>query len=202
MNPTSTGRYQLTLRTLEPCARFEAAGQPTALTAALGAAGLRLPARANTSALSDGAVQVDWLGPHRFVISSPMSDEQRLHGLLLQAFSAFEMADVCCTTDMVVRFELSGAGAADVLAQGTGLDVSDASFAPGCAAVTDLWGVAAVIERPQDLPLCRRVIVDRSLAGYVEGWLQTANGLPSALKPGVMRTAAGAESVAQPGAVA
>ena len=201
MNPTSTGRYQVSLRRLEPCARFEAAGQPEALAAALGAAGLRLPARANTSALSDGAVQVDWLGPRRFVISAPTSYEQRLQGLLLEAFSGFEAADVCCTTDMVVRFELSGAGAADVLAQGTGLGVSDSGFAPGCAAVTDLWGIAAVIERPVDLPQCRRVVVDRSLAGYVEGWLQTANGLPSALKPGVMRTAAGAESVAQPGAM-
>ncbi len=202
MNPTSTGRYQVTLRTLEPCARFEAAGQPEALAAALVAAGLQMPARANTSAVSGGAVQVYWLGPRRFVISAPMSDEQRLQGLLLQSFSAFGTADVCCTTDMVVRFELVGSGAADVLAQGTGLDVSDSRFAPGYAAVTDLWGIAAVIERPADLPHCRRVVVDRSLAGYVEGWLQTANGLPSSLKPAVMRTAAGAESVVQPGAVA
>ena len=90
---------------------------------------------------------------------------------------------------MVVTFELAGPGAADVLAQGTALDVSDAVFAAGSVTVTDLWGVAAVVERPADLPGCRRMTVDRSLAGFVEGWLQTANGLRSALKPGVMRTA-------------
>lgn len=202
MNPTSTGRYPTTLRTLDPCARFEAAGQPDALAAALGAAGLPLPARANTSAVSEGGVQVDWLGPRRLVISAPMADEQRLQRVLMQAFAAFETADVCCTSDMVVRFELVGAGAADVLAQGTGMDVSDARFAPGCAAVTDLWGIAAVIERPVDRPDCRRVAVDRSLAGYVLGWLNTANGLPSTSIPGVMRTAAGPESVTQPGAEA
>ena len=90
---------------------------------------------------------------------------------------------------MVASFELLGAGVADVLAQGTPLDVSSAAFAAGSVTVTDLWGVAAVIERPGGAADCLRVTVDRSLAGYVEGWLRTASGLQSPLQPGVMRTA-------------
>ena len=193
----SVQRYPVSLERPAPRARFEAAGQPAALLAALHAAGLRLPLRANSSAHTGPDLRVDWLGPRRFVLSTSWADEERLNTSLQGVFAGFELADVCCTTDMVVTFELAGPGAADVLAQGTALDLSDAAFAAGSVTVTDLWGVAAVIERPTGRPGCRRVTVDRSLAGFVEGWLQTANGLPSALKPGVMRTAHGTETLAK-----
>ena len=190
------GRYDVSIRRLEPCARFEAAGEPQAMAAALRAAGLQLPSDANASVRSHTGWQVAWLGPRRCVVTAPIDDEKRLQRQLHDAFDSFVSADVCCTSDMVARFELAGPGAASVLAQGTALDVSDAGFAAGTATVTDLWGVAAVIERPPESPFCRVVTVDRSLAGFIEGWLQTANGLPSSLRPGVMRTASGAQPVA------
>ena len=190
-------RYPVSMGQPAPRARFEAAGQPDALLAALGAAGLILPMHANSSAHTGVDLRVDWLGPRRFVVTTSLADEEQLTTTLQRVFAGFELADVCCTTDMVVTFELAGPGAADILAQGTALDVSDAAFAAGSVTVTDLWGVAAVVERPTDLAGCRRVTVDRSLAGFVEGWLQTANGLRSALKPGVMRTAHGAEKLAK-----
>jgi len=192
----TSGHYDVSIRRLEPCARFEAVGSPETLAAALRLAAIQLPSAPATSTWSPGGVQVDWLGPRRYAVTAPMPDEQRLLGLLQEAFTAFEFALVFCCSDMVTRFELAGPGAPDVLAQGTALDMSDQSFALGSAVVTDLWGVAAVIEHPLDAPQCRRVIVDRSLAGFIEGWMQTANGLSSTFKPGVMRTAIGAESVA------
>lgn len=191
----TTGRYGVSPRRIGPCARFEVAGEPLAMAAALRSAGLPLPSDANTAVRSQDGRQVAWLGPRRFVVTGPMDDEQRLQRLLQEAFSLFVSADVCCTTDMVACFELAGPGAASILAQGTALDVSDAAFAAGAATVTDLWGVAAVVERPTQSPLCRIVTVDRSLAGFVEGWLRTADGLPSTIKPGVMRSASGAEPV-------
>ena len=187
-----TGRYGVSPRRIEPCARFEAAGEPHALAAALRMAGLPLPSDANTAVRSPAGWQVAWLGPRRFVVTGPIRDELRLQRLLHDAFSQFVSADVCCSTDMVACFELAGPGAASVLAQGTALDVSDAAFAAGSATVTDLWGVAAVVERPTQSPLCRVITVDRSLAGFIEGWLRTADGLPSSIKPGVMRSASGA----------
>ncbi len=182
-------RYPVEIRPLAPRARFEAAGHPDALPAALRAAGLVLPSRPNSSADCGAMVRVDWLGPRRFVVSAPLDAEDRLANSLLPVFAGFELADVCCTTDMVASFELLGAGVADVLAQGTPLDVSRAAFAAGSVTVTDLWGVSAIIERPGGAADCLRVTVDRSLAGYVEGWLRTASGLHSPLQPGVMRTA-------------
>jgi heterotetrameric sarcosine oxidase gamma subunit len=186
------GRYGVLIRVLEPRARFETAGEPRALAAALREVGLQLPSNPNTSACSAAGLQVYWLGPRRYVITASMPDEERVQRQLIDAFDRFPAADVFCTTDMVVRFELDGPGAASILAQGTALDVSDAGFAVGVAAVTDLWGVAAVVERSAESPLSRIVTVDRSLAGFIEGWLHTANGQPSARMPGVMRTAAGA----------
>lgn len=198
----TVARYEVSIRRLAPSARFEAAGEPDAMAAALRAVGLQLPSDANTSVRSTSGWQVAWLGPRRCVITAPMLDEERLQRQLHDAFGRFGSADVCCTSDMVACFELAGPGAASVLAQGTALDVSDAAFAAGTATVTDLWGVAAVVERPPEAPLCRVVTIDRSLAGFIEGWLQTANGQPSALKPGVMCTASGTEPVAESRVVA
>ena len=191
----TTGRYGVATRRIEPCARFEAAGEALAMASALRTAGMQLPSDPNTAVRSQAGWQVAWLGPRRYVVTGPIDDAPRLQRLLHDAFSAFDSADVCCTTDMVACFELAGAGAASVLAQGTALDVSDAAFAAGSATVTDLWGVAAVVERPTQSPLCRVITVDRSLAGFIEGWLRTADGLPSSIKPGVMRSASGAEPV-------
>ena len=191
----TANRYEVAIRRLAPSARFEASGEPQAMAAALRAAGLQLPSDANTAVRSATGWQVAWLGPRRCVITAPMHDEERMQRELHDAFGQFGSADVCCTSDMVACFELAGPGAASILAQGTALDTSDAAFAAGTATVTDLWGVAAVVERPPHSPLCRVVTVDRSLAGFIEGWLLTANGLPSDLKPGVMRTASGAGPV-------
>lgn len=198
----TAGRYRVSICRLDRRARFEMAGPAHELFAALQAAGLPLPPRVNSSAFAPSAVQVDWLGPRRVVVTAPMADEASLHGLLLDVFGRLPCADMGCTTDMVSRFELAGPGAADVLAQGTALDLSDQAFAPGSATVTDLWGVAVVVERPLERQHCRCLTVDCSLAGFIQGWLQTANGQPSGPRPGVMRTAGGAESVAAPGGVA
>ena len=192
-------RYPVLVSRGETRARFEAAGQPDALMAALQAAGLVVPARANTCAHTGSALRVDWLGPRRCVVSAPMDQEDALDERLHSAFATVELAAVCRTSDMVVSFELAGPGAPDLLAQGGALDFSDAAFAVGNVTGTDLWGIAAVVERSADAPGSLRVTVDRSLAGFVEGWLLVANGQPSSLRPGVMRTAHGPQSGAGEG---
>jgi heterotetrameric sarcosine oxidase gamma subunit len=181
-------RYAVALRRLAPRARFEACGKPEDLLAALRAAGLRVPGRHNASIDSEGQVRIDWLGPRRFVVSAPLEREEAVGSALAAAFAGFASADMACVSDMVVTFELAGAGAADVLAQGMPLDISSAAFAPASATGTELWGVAVVVERPIADPASLRVTVERSYAGYVEGWLRTAAGMGSDLKPGVMLT--------------
>lgn len=185
----SAPRYPVTLSRMEPRARFEASGKHEDLLAGLRAAGMPIPERHNASGTSEAGVRVDWLGPRRFVVSAPYRQEETLGRALHAAFRGIAAADVVCITDMVATFQLSGAGGTEVLAQGTPIDTGRAVFAPGSATGTDLWGVAATLERPLDMPDDLRVTVDRSLAGYIEGWLMTAAGLASDLKPGVMLSA-------------
>ncbi len=195
----TTGRYPVSIQRPQARARFEASGQPDALLAALRAASLSLPSRPNSAAQSDGTTRwTYWLGPRRFVVTSSIDEEAQLGRLLGDAFAAFALADVCCVTDMVLTFDLLGGGACALLSQGTALDISNSAFSAGSVTMTDLWGIAAMIERPLDLPECRRVTVDRSLGGFVEGWLWAANGLSSAHMPGVMRTALDAQNLAKP----
>jgi heterotetrameric sarcosine oxidase gamma subunit len=184
--PVNAPRYDVALRRLAPTARFETCGKPEDLAAALRAAGLPVPERRNSSLAGDGRVRVDWLGPQRQVVRAPLEQEEAVGRALEAAFAGFAGADVTCITDMVVTFELAGSGAADVLAQGTPLDLSPAAFLPASATGTELWGVGVIVERPAADPKTFRVTVERSYAGYVEGWLRTAAGLISDLRPGVM----------------
>jgi heterotetrameric sarcosine oxidase gamma subunit len=182
----SAQRYDVALRRLAPCARFETRGKPGDLAAALRAAGLPVPERHNSSLAGGGHVRVDWLGPQRYVISAPLEREDAVGSTLEAAFAGFASADVTRVTDMVVTFELAGGGAADVLAQGTPLDISPATFLPASVTGTDLWGVGVIVERPAADPETLRVTVERSYAGYIDGWLRTAAGLPADIRPGVM----------------
>ena len=182
----SAQRYDVALRRLAPCARFETRGKPGDLAAALRAAGLPVPERHNSSLAGDRHVRVDWLGPQRYVISAPLEREDAVGSTLEAAFAGFAGADVTRVTDMVVTFELAGGGAADVLAQGTPLDISPATFLPASVTGTDLWGVGVIVERPAADPKTLRVTVERSYADYIDGWLRTAAGLPADIRPGVM----------------
>jgi heterotetrameric sarcosine oxidase gamma subunit len=184
--PADAPRYDVAVRQLAPNARFETRGKPGDLAAALRAAGLPVPERRNSSLAGDGQVRVDWLGPQRYVVTAPLAREEALGGALEAAFAGFAGADVACTTDMVVTFELAGSGAADVLAQGTPLDIGPASFLAASVTGTELWGVGVVVERPAADPATFRVTVERSYAGYVDGWLRAAAGLPADIRPGVM----------------
>jgi sarcosine oxidase subunit gamma len=179
-------RYDVALRRLAPSARFETRGKPGDLAAALHAAGLPVPERRNSSLAGEGHVRVDWLGPQRYVVTAPLEQEEGLGGALEAAFARYAGADVTCITDTVVTFELAGNGAADVLAQGTPLDIGPAVFLPASVTGTDLWGVGVIVERPAADPKTFRVTVERSYAGYVDGWLRTAAGLPADIRPGIM----------------
>ena len=184
--PVNAPRYDVALRQLAPSARFETRGKPEDLAAALRAAGLPVPERRNSSLAGDGHVRVDWLGPQRYVVTAPLDQEDALASALEAAFAGFAGADVACSTDMVVTFELSGSGSADVLAQGTPLDIGPAAFLAASVTGTELWGVGVIVERPAADPKTFRVTVERSYAGYVDGWLRTAAGLPADIRPGVM----------------
>jgi heterotetrameric sarcosine oxidase gamma subunit len=113
--------------------------------------------------------------------------EAALATRLERAFHAVETADVAMVSDMHAGFEVSGAGAEDVLRQGAPLDLSVKVFPPGTIAGTELWAVTAIIDRLAGDEPSFRLLVDMSLAGYIADWLATAAGSTSPNRPGTMQ---------------
>jgi len=179
----SPSRYSVVTARIEDIALHEARGREAALRRALLAAGLPWPERINRRAEADGRAVVR-LGPTRVLILCALADETAMTDRLETAFAAEPEADVAVATDMHVGFAISGAGAEDVLRQGAPLDLDRTVFPAGMATGTDLFGVGVILGRTAEDGF--QLFVERSFADYVEGWLATAAGLPSTLRPGVM----------------
>jgi heterotetrameric sarcosine oxidase gamma subunit len=117
------------------------------------------PTAPNTTAEVGGAT-VLWLGP----------DEWLVLGATEADFpDAPAMVDVSANR---VAFDLAGAGAADVLAQGCSLDLD--RFEPGRCAQTLLARAQVILYRPDADTW--RILVRPSFAGYLRAWLEDTSG--------------------------
>lgn len=162
--------HDVRIWSLEPRMILELRGDPEAFARVAAACALPSPTRAN-SAAAVGDVAVAWVGPRRWLIQGPAAAETALLAPLERAVDAEPLLDLAAVGDMIAVFAVDGAGAVDVLAQGCALDLDGL-----CADVvtgTEMWGIGVV--------LCRvaggwEILVDRSLAGYLESWLLTAAG--------------------------
>ncbi|MCA3622921.1 MAG: hypothetical protein IOC52_01955 [Methylobacterium sp.] len=179
-------RYPARITRLPMLALFEARGSEAGLLAALVASGLNLPPAAKSVAGQPTRPAVLRLGPRRVLIMGEAREEAALGEALDGAFAKVPGADFALVSDMFAAFDLSGKGCADILAQGSALDLSEAAMPAGSATGTELWGTAVIIIRSEGPQPGFRIIVDRSHAGFIEDWLTVASGGTSALKPGVM----------------
>ncbi len=144
-------------------------GGPAFLAAAAGALGAGLPEAPNSR-----AGQALWLGPDEWLL---VSGEDRA-GLLEDALAGQHCAIVDVSEARAV-FELSGAGAAEVLAAGCRLDLE--ALRPGSCAQTALARTPVLLE-PREGGVWR-LYAGRSVAAYVRAWLEDAMALQAIPAP-------------------
>jgi sarcosine oxidase subunit gamma len=106
------------------------------------------------------AGDVLWLGPDEWLVLGGREEDY---------------PDAAAAVDVSANrlvFELSGPGAADVLARGCALDLHPAVFAPGRCAQTLLARAQVILHRTETDTF--RVLVRPSFAGYLQAWLEDA----------------------------
>ena len=165
-------RYDATIAALPAQAVAELRGDADAVRAWLGAAVLPAPPRPNSAATAGGRAVLR-LGPKRWLVLAPTADERWIEERVAAA-AADPLLAAAVVSDMFAGIAVRGAGARDVVAQGTPLDLD--ALAPDAATMTDLFGVAALL-RPLPAPgIGVAIWVDRSLARFVAESLEAANG--------------------------
>lgn len=160
-------------------ALVELRGEPEAAARVAAGCGFDLPARPNSVAAGAGGLNVAWLGPRRWLALAPIVDEESLCSRVAAAALAEPLLDWACVSDMHAALVVAGPGAVDVLAQGCALDLEREAFASDAMTGTEMWGVGVLLRRTRD---GFEILVDRSLAGYLENWLVTAAGGRSGLR--------------------
>ena len=171
--------HDVTIRSGDPRTLVELRGDPDAAARVAATGGFALPTRANAVAQAGGDMSVAWLGPRRWLVMAPIAAENRLCATLAQAALVEPMLDCTCVSDMYATFSIAGPGVVDVLAQGCALDLDGHAFAVDAMTGTEMWGVGVMLRRT---PAGYELLVDRSLAGFIENWLVTAAGGRSALR--------------------
>lgn len=179
-------RYQVEIVRRPMASIFEVRGEPGSMGRALGAAGLLLPEKRNRITPGHGGTELLRLGPRRVLVLAAIDREELLAQALERAFAGVEDADVAVVSDMFVRIDVTGAGAEDVLRQGTPLDLASEVFPPDAAAGTEMWSIGVVLMRPADVPAGFAILVERPLVGFLESWLSVAAGSRSDLMPATM----------------
>ena len=117
------------------------------------------PVEPNTTSTVAGKT-VLWLGPDEWLV---------LGGREADHPQSAAAVDVSANR---VILELTGADAADVLAQGCSLDLHPSVFAPGSCAQTLLARAQVILVRPDESRFL--VLVRPSFAPYLRAWLEDA----------------------------
>jgi sarcosine oxidase, subunit gamma len=145
-------------------------GRPSAYLA-----GLPLPLEANRVAAM-GAVRVLWLGPDEWLVTAPEGED----GGLLQRLDRVEGAVVTDLSSSRAAIAISGAAARRLLERGCAIDLHPREFGPGDCAQTLLARIPVIVDQIAPAP-AYRVLVRRSLARWLAGWLiDAAAGLTPA----------------------
>jgi sarcosine oxidase subunit gamma len=125
------------------------------------------PLEPNTIATVEGRT-VLWLGPDEWLVLGGREEDYP---------RAAAAVDVSANRAV---FELSGADAVDVLAQGCSLDLHPSAFAPGSCAQTLLARAQVILVRPDERRFL--VLVRPSFASYLRAWLEDAIGAATSLR--------------------
>ena len=134
--------------------------------------GTALPVQPNTVARARHALAA-WLGPDEWLLISSSEESDPLIRNLQQG-----LVNVFCAINDLsggqTIIEISGPRALDVLAKGCTLDLHPRTFGPGACAQSHVAKASAlIIPRASNLP-CYDVVVRRSFADYLWGWLVNA----------------------------
>ncbi|HEX3885476.1 MAG TPA: sarcosine oxidase subunit gamma family protein [Stellaceae bacterium] len=141
-------------------------------------AGLPLPLEANRVAAM-GAVRVLWLGPDEWLVTAPEGDDAGL----VQRLDRVEGAVVTDLSSSRAVIAISGGAARRLLERGCGIDLHPRAFGPGDCAQTLLAKVPVILDQVAPAP-AYRVLVRRSLARWLAGWLIDAAGDLTPAGPG------------------
>jgi sarcosine oxidase subunit gamma len=118
-----------------------------------------------------GDPTVLWLAPDGWLAMSESVDAIRLCDELRAACGS-RVAAAVDVSDSLVRFELSGASAWQLLARGCSVDFSPDRFASGQAIRTRLAQLAVIVHAPSAATL--HIVVDRGPARWLRDWLVDA----------------------------
>ena len=152
--------YDAVVDRISPRFIIDVRGDAVVVPKLLATVPLTSPAAPNSWSASSETV-LAWIAPRRWMVIAPMEAEAKL----LPAF-ATPPAGVSAmnVSDAFATFSVSGAGAVDVLAQATPLDVHPAAFSEKGASFTDLFGQGALVLRRGGLFEC---FVDASYEDYI-----------------------------------
>lgn len=170
-------RYRATVSPIAPRCILELRGDAAAAGRCAGTAGLALPGRPNRIR-RHGEADIAWLGPRRWLVTAPASDEAVLGAAILGRAEAEPLLAAALVSDMYSGFAVAGSGCRDILAQGTPLDLAPAAFPDDMATATDFFGAPVILRRAGGIGDGFELWSDRSLAVYVGDWLAAALGAP------------------------
>ena len=177
-------RYDVRIARGHSWCLFDLRGSAEHILAALGACGLPQPGQPNRRVVGESGATVARIAPGRWFLRAPAEHEARLAKSLAVAIDPLPDADMALVTDQFESFRLQGPGAADILAQGTALDVAPAGFAGDAMTVTDMFGTGVLLERSETTADGFILHIERSFGDWMERWLHAAAGLPCAIEPG------------------
>ncbi len=132
-------------------------------------AGTRLAVTPNTFT-HDGPLTLLWLGPDEWLLVAE-PDNSLPRDALVDALQG-QRAAVTAADCSYAGIELTGPDAVTVLARGTPLDLHPDGFAPGSCAQTRLAKATVVLWQTDE---ALRMLVRRSMAGYLWRWLEVVS---------------------------
>ncbi len=138
-----------------------------ACDAAALALGFCLPLVPNAAA-GTTARRALWMGPDQWLVVT-QADEMPC----VVAALATLRASVVDVSDLRAVFQLTGPRSADVLRKGCAIDLHPRVFGPDALALTALARVRAIVHQ-LDRASTYDIYVERSIAGYLQGWLTDA----------------------------
>jgi sarcosine oxidase subunit gamma len=126
--------------------------------------------------VENASVTAIWLGPHEWLITSPLRTPEEMESELRAAVderTAGEGAVVDVSAQRTTLM-LRGEHARDVLAAGCSLDLNPRAFGRGAAAQTLLAHAGVVLMALDHTGTHYQIVVRSSFAGYLTAWLLDA----------------------------
>jgi sarcosine oxidase subunit gamma len=137
--------------------------------------GVALPTTPSTY-VEDESVTAIWLGPHEWLITSPLQTPEELESELREAVGGDPVAGgtVVDVSAQRTTLQLRGEHVRDLLAGGCSLDLYPRVFGRGAAAQTLLGHAGVLLMALDDTGAHYQIVVRSSFAGYLTAWLLDA----------------------------